>query len=149
MTLYFDMDGTIANLYGVDGWLDYLIAEDATPYLIAEPLINLSLFARYLNQLQRLGINIGIVSWLAKNSNDEYDALVTEAKQEWLRNHLKSVEWDEIHIVKYGTPKQTVVNDIGFLFDDEAPNREKWDERYSYDEKEILETLKSWLDRLR
>lgn len=149
MTLYFDMDGTIANLYGVDGWLDYLIAEDATPYLIAEPLINLSLFARYLNQLQRLGINIGIVSWLAKNSNDEYDALVTEAKQKWLRNHLKSVEWDEIHIVKYGTPKQTVVNDIGFLFDDEAPNREKWDKRYSYDEKEILETLKSWLDRLR
>lgn len=143
------MDGTIANLYGVDGWLDYLIAEDATPYLIAEPLINLSLFARYLNQLQRLGINIGIVSWLAKNSNDEYDALVTEAKQKWLKNHLKSVEWDEIHIVKYGTPKQTVVDDIGFLFDDEKPNREKWDERYSYDEKEILETLKSWLDRLR
>ena len=32
-----DMDGTIASLYSVDGWLDYLIAEDATPYAVAEP----------------------------------------------------------------------------------------------------------------
>lgn len=26
--IYFDMDGTIANLYGVENWLDYLIAND-------------------------------------------------------------------------------------------------------------------------
>ena len=24
--IYFDMDGTIADLYGVDGWLDSLVA---------------------------------------------------------------------------------------------------------------------------
>lgn len=149
MTLYFDMDGTIANLYGVDGWLDDLINYNPRPYKEATPLINLSLFARYLNQLQALGINIGIVSWLSKNSTDEYDEMVTRAKEKWLRQHLKSVHWDEIHIVAYGTPKQTVVNDIGFLFDDEKPNRENWGEKYTYDEKEILETLKSWLDRLR
>jgi hypothetical protein len=31
-TLVFDMDGTIADFYGVTGWLDYLKAEDTTPY---------------------------------------------------------------------------------------------------------------------
>ena len=149
MTLYFDMDGTIANLYGVDGWLDDLINYNPRPYREATPLINLRLFARYLNQLQALGINIGIVSWLSKNSTDEYDEMVTRAKEKWLRQHLKSVHWDEIHIVSYGTPKQTVVNDLGFLFDDEEQNRKNWGEQYTYDEKEILETLKSWLDRLR
>lgn len=149
MTLYFDMDGTIANLYGVENWLDDLINENTRPYAIAKPLINLRVFARYLNELQRLGINIGIVSWLSKNGTDDYNREVTKAKEKWLATHLKSVTWNEIHIVEYGTPKQTVVKDLGFLFDDEKPNRENWGIQYSYDEKEILETLKSWLDRLR
>ena len=39
----FDMDGTIANLYGVENWLEMLMAEDETPYAIAKPLVNLSL----------------------------------------------------------------------------------------------------------
>ena len=29
--IYFDMDGTIADLYAVDGWLDMLRAYDPTP----------------------------------------------------------------------------------------------------------------------
>ena len=32
----FDMDGTIANLYGVHNWLEMLRAEDPTPYALAE-----------------------------------------------------------------------------------------------------------------
>ena len=31
MTIWFDMDGTIADLYGVEGWLEMLIAKDETP----------------------------------------------------------------------------------------------------------------------
>lgn len=31
ITINFDMDGTIADLYGVDNWLEMLIAEDTTP----------------------------------------------------------------------------------------------------------------------
>ena len=30
-TIYFDMDGTLANFYGVENWLDYLENEDTTP----------------------------------------------------------------------------------------------------------------------
>ena len=51
--IYFDMDGTIADLYGVDGWLDMLINEDATPYIKANPLVRLATLARMLNRLQR------------------------------------------------------------------------------------------------
>ena len=36
-TIFFDMDGTIADLYGVENWLDYLIASDVLPYEIAKP----------------------------------------------------------------------------------------------------------------
>lgn len=62
MTIYFDMDGTIANLYGVENWLEKLRACDASPYEEAEPLIDLAQLARLLNKLQRKGYEIGIIS---------------------------------------------------------------------------------------
>lgn len=142
MTIFFDMDGTIANLYGVENWLDYLIAKDETPYREAKPLIRMATLARLLNSIQKNGHKIGIVSWLAKNSTDEYDIKVTNAKLEWLNTHLKSVQFDEIHIVKYGTPKSTFSNNINdILFDDEEPNRKEWKGK-AYDVNNIIEILK-------
>lgn len=141
-TIFFDMDGTIADLYGVENWLDYLINADALPYEIAKPLIRLSAFARVLNRLQKQGYKIGIISWLAKNSDIAYDERVTKAKREWLEKHLASVRFDEIHIVKYGTPKQTFAktkNDI--LFDDEEKNRNDWTGK-AFDVNEIIKILK-------
>ena len=141
--IYFDLDGTIADLYGVDGWLDMLNAYDPTPYEMAKPLIRLSTLARLLNKLQRKGYVIGIVSWLSKEPTPTYDEMVTNAKLEWLENHMPSVEWNEIRIVPYGMPKQKVVdNPFGILFDDEKQNRENWSGT-AYDVDNILEILKS------
>ena len=142
MTIYFDMDGTIADLYGVENWLDYLINSDATPYKVAKPLINLNSLARVLNNKQKKGVKIGVISWLSKNGSDEYNELVTRAKIEWLKKHLKSVNFDEIHIVKYGTPKvQFKKNFADVLFDDECGNRAEWGEN-AFDVNDILEILK-------
>ena len=141
-TIFFDMDGTIADLYGVENWLDYLIASDALPYEIAKPLIRLNALAKILNRLQKQGYKVGVISWLAKNSDTDYDEKVTRAKKEWLKKHLASVNFDEIHIVKYGTPKQTFAkteNDI--LFDDEKKNRNDWTGK-AFDVNEIIEILK-------
>ena len=135
----FDMDGTIANLYAVDGWLECIIARDTKPYVEAEPLVNLSALARVLNRLQREGWEINIISWLAKNSTNDYDARVTEAKIGWLKKHLPSIKWDNIYIVAYGTPKQTLGQ--GILFDDEKPNRDNWN-GVAYDVNDIINTLK-------
>lgn len=143
MRICFDMDGTIANLYGVTNWLEYLISGNEYPYLHAEVMINMNSLARILNRLQRNGIEIGIISWLAKNSNDSYDEKVTVAKKKWLKKHLASVHFDFVEIVSYGTDKNLVCtssNDI--LFDDEAPNREKWNGK-AYDVDNILNILKS------
>lgn len=130
MKIWFDMDGTLANLYAVEGWLDKLRAYDPTPYADAVPLLRLCTLARALNRLSRKGVFIGIVSWLSKTSTPEYDAAVTLAKMEWLKKHLPSVKWDAIKIVPYGTPKSEVA-EIGIhdvLFDDEEDNLMEWDE---------------------
>ena len=140
--IYFDMDGTIANLYGVDTWLDDILARDTRPYDNAKTMVRMSNFARLLNILQAKGTVIGVVSWLAKDSTTDYDERVTNAKRKWLATHLPSVEWNEIHIVEYGTPKHTVVDvPTGILFDDEKPNRDSW-LGMAFDKCQIMEVLR-------
>lgn len=143
--IYFDMDGTIADLYGVEGWLDYLLSGDPFPYANAKPLVNMQRLARRLNRLQSAGCEICVISWLSKTSTAEYDELVTKAKLAWLAKHLASVRFDEIHIVAYGTPKHTLGN--GILFDDEEKNREGWGEG-AYLPEEIFEVLSSLAEKV-
>lgn len=142
--IWFDMDGTIADLYGVEDWLPMLIAEDATPYAIAKPLVRMQTLARRLNELQRKGYKIGVISWLSKTSTKAYDEAVTKAKLEWLNTHLKSVNFDRIDIVAYGTPKWK--GRKGILFDDERRNRDEWDINLAgdaYEPHEIMDVLKA------
>lgn len=141
-TIFFDMDGTIADLYGVENWLDYLIEKNPLPYEIAKPLVRLSTLARYLNKLQKQGYRIGVISWLSKDSNNIYDGLVTYTKIKWLEKHLASVNFNEIHIVDYGTPKEIFSNGNDILFDDEENNRNNWIGT-AYDVDNIIDTLKS------
>ena len=141
-TIFFDIDGTIADLYGVNNWLEYLINNDEYPYKNAKPLINLNSLARILNNLQRHGYRIGIISWLSKGSNNKYDEKVTAAKIKWLNKHLASVKFDEINIVGYGTPKEIFNNNNDILFDDEEKNRNNWTGT-AFDTKNIIEVLKS------
>lgn len=122
--IWFDLDGTIVDLYGTSDWMNKLNTYNPAPYIEAKPLLNMSLFARYLNKLQREGYQINIVSWLSKTSNEEFDNLVTEAKNKWLNKHLASVHFNIIDIIPYGTPKEK--GRSGILFDDELRNRTAW-----------------------
>lgn len=142
MRICFDMDGTIANLYGVDNWLAMLINHDETPYKNATTLVNMNSLARVLNRLQKLGYEIGIISWLAKDSTAEYDERVRNAKIAWLKRHLKSVHFDFIEIVSYGTDKNIVCrNSVDILFDDEENNRNNWN-GIAYNVDNIIEVLR-------
>ena len=142
VTINFDLDGTLANLYGVEGWLPMLEAHDETPYVIAEPLLRLNIFARMINKLQREGYRLGVLSWLSKDNDADYNERVTNAKLEWLARHLPSVVWDRIIIIPYGTPKENYCETpLDILFDDELKNRDNWN-GIAYDVNNIIEILK-------
>lgn len=140
MKINFDMDGTIADLYGVSNWLEDLLHEDVRPYVEARPLVNLQALARVLNRLIRAGYEVNIISWTSRGGSEEYNEAVKQAKIKWLRQHLASVHFSEIIIIPYGTPKELFAD--GILFDDEEHNREAWGEG-AYTEKEIFEILKN------
>jgi predicted dienelactone hydrolase len=142
ITINFDMDGTIADLYANPNWLPMLRAFDPTPYATAKPLLRLNALARKLNKLQKEGYQLAVISWLSKESNPAYDEAVTATKMAWLAEHLPSVKWDRITIVPYGTPKENYCgNPLDILFDDEERNRNNWTGR-AYDVKNILEILR-------
>ena len=126
--LVFDMDGTIADLYGVKNWLEMLRSESDRPYREARPLYDMDSLNWILSLLKEEGWRIAVTSWLSKDSSDDYDEKVRIAKLEW----LKAVQfpYDEIHIVKYGTLKSNCTRNFGgfqVLVDDNKEVRESWD----------------------
>lgn len=139
--IYFDLDGTIADLYGVEGWLDCLCAEKTRPYREAKPLVDMHKLGNLLNTLQKQGWEIGIISWLSKGGSEVYNKRVAATKENWLARHLGTVKFNEVKIAKYGTPKQLLAeHPSGILFDDERANRENWVGE-AYDVHNILEVL--------
>lgn len=125
--IVFDMDGTIADLYGVDDWLPKLRGEDPSPYLEAAPLTDLQELYSVLEKYMLNGIKIIISSWCSKEATEEYNKQVRKAKKAWLKNH--NFPCNEIHIVKYGTPKsKTVKKTLGeqVLIDDDSKVRNEW-----------------------
>ena len=149
VSINFDLDGTICDLYGVEGWLADLIAENTRPYAEAKPMVNMSRLARRLNALQRAGYEIGVSSWLSKNSTEAYKVKVRKAKREWLAEHMPT---DYCHLVQYGTPKARVIAKYAetteaILIDDEAKNREAWNLGRTIDPTtcDLIETLRGLL----
>ena len=141
-TIYFDMDGTLADLYQGD-WLRELQLERATPYERATPLLDMELLTELLNELQKKGYKIGIVSWTAKQASSTYRKETRRVKVEWLKKYI-GIKFDEVHVVKYGTPKSSVAKENGILFDDELQNRGDWVKRgkgFAFDETVILQVL--------
>ena len=125
--IVFDMDGTIADLYGVNGWLDMLNAENPKPYEIAKPIYDMVELAEILNELKEIGYIIAVTAWLAMGSTREYDKQVRLAKLAWLEKY--GFPYDEIHLVKYGTTKANCTRKLGgfqILVDDNEKVRNGW-----------------------
>lgn len=125
--LVFDMDGTIADLYGVDGWLDDLHNENTRPYDDARPLYNMDELTELLHTLKAIGWSICVTTWLAKDATKEYNKAVTKVKKAWLAKYR--FPYDEIHCVKYGTTKANCTRKKGgfqILIDDNKKVRDGW-----------------------
>ena len=127
MMYVFDMDGTIADLYGVKDWLPKLRNYNASPYEDAKPMWDM---ARLAELLKASGAKVVVVTWLSKDSNKEYDMAVRKAKLKWLKEN--GFPYDKFHGVKYGTTKANCVrrylaeNELAVLIDDNAKVRKGW-----------------------
>ena len=126
-TIVFDVDGTIADFYGVANWLEYLMEEDTTPYEVANPLYDMEYLNALLTILKKQGWKIVVTTWLSKGGTTEYNNRTRKAKLDWLEKY--NFPYDEIHLVKYGTTKANCTRKIGgfqILIDDNEQVRKGW-----------------------
>lgn len=125
--IYFDMDGTIADLYNYPNWLQELKNESVLPYKECAALVDMKELKKLLNEIYSLGITIGIISWGAMNGKTSYTKEVKKAKIEWLKKQGLNELITEIHVTKYGTPKHQVRKIADAVLIDDAENvRQKW-----------------------
>lgn len=127
--LVFDMDGTIADFYGVPGWQHYLDdLQDAYPYRHAEPIYDMKLLNSIVDAYRRNGWKIIIISWLSRvKTRPEFHNDIKEAKLEWLAKY--DFIYDEIYFTDYGVNKWEVVSHLEgkkVLIDDSEVVRSTW-----------------------
>lgn len=125
--LVFDMDGTIADLYGVDNWLAMLRNEDTTPYNVCSPLVNMDILSDTLRELKKIGYVVVVTTWTAKGGSPSYNKATAATKKAWLDK--MGFPYDEFHAVKYGTTKLNCTRKLGgfqILFDDCDKVRNGW-----------------------
>lgn len=148
----FDMDGTIADLYSVEGWLESLRQYDPTPYKEAAVMWDAVELNAILKTLIKMGVEIRIITWLSKESDSVYDAAVREAKREWL--YENRIPYTHFHAVKYGATKADSIrkylaeDEEAWLIDDNPKVRQGWHMGETIDptEEDILEILYALLD---
>jgi hypothetical protein len=147
----FDMDGTIANLYGVQGWLEMLREENARPYEVAEPMWNMVELNKVLGELQNQGVEIRVITWLSMNSSEDYKEKTRQAKLQWLEN--QGFPFNNFHGVAYGTTKANAIRkylefgEQAILIDDNAKVRQGWNMGATIDPttENIIDILKALL----
>lgn len=146
--IYFDMDGTIADLYGYEGWLEMLRAEDTTPYEECGCLVDFVELRKVLDEFIAAGVTIGVISWGAMGGSREYCKRTRQAKKAWCDRYFPNM-FSEFHVVKYGTPKHQVRNiRDSILVDDNEDVRNAWSGLTIDATKDIIELLKTLLEEL-
>ena len=152
--IVWDMDGTMADLYGVDGWLEMLRAENPLPYEIAKPMWDMERLVNVLRGLQDFGIEQRIVTWLSMESSEQYKVETRNAKREWLDRF--DFPYDHFHGVQYGATKADSVRkfladgETAILIDDNFKVRKGWHLGETVDptEVDIVDFLETLLESL-
>jgi len=142
--IFFDLDGTVYPLYDQEGWLDKLHASDPSAYAVEDTMVPSEELLDALCDLMGAGYEIGVISWLARNASKEYEQETREVKRAWIKKFLPMAS--EIHIVRYGTPKQGVIRKqpLAILVDDDANVRAAWCHGLTIDPtKNLIKRLRS------
>lgn len=131
-TIYFDMDGTIADLYNVSDWLHKLRTEDSSPYIEAKPIYDNEKLNAVVKVLKIFGYRVGVITWGSKGASDFYNGVVKQAKREWIKQNLPEIR--EFHYQSYGTPKhkatyQNIKINRDILIDDNKEVRDMWEKK--------------------
>lgn len=127
ITIVFDMDGTVADLYGRENWLKEIRNEELD-FSTLKPLVNMDAIEKDIKEKSYSGeIKFVIITWSPMNCSQEYHLKVSRQKQEWVERHMPYIS--EFYCLPYGVPKQDAPirrTEKMYLLDDNSEVIEMW-----------------------
>ena len=128
MKILFDLDGTLADLYGRKDWLDKLRAEKPI-YEELEPLVDMRELNHIAEKLMNVGVEFCVVTWLSMQASETYELITSMEKFRWCKRYIPFIS--EFECQPYGTPKQTNYrNTKCILIDDNAEVRAEFETKH-------------------
>lgn len=106
-TWYFDLDGTLADLYNADCWLEKLENEEPEVFSNLAPLIDEEKFKKWATERLLNGDKIKVITWLPMSASEEYEKICAREKENWVKQHFPFIT--EINCLSYGIPKQHAI----------------------------------------
>ena len=125
--IYFDLDGTVYDLYNVENWLEKLRSEDASVFLEGDFIGDYNRFKTVCEKLVSVGVQFEVITWLPMQASEEYEIECTEVKREWVKKFMPFVT--EFTAQSYGIPKQNAIKKRAktmYLLDDNKEVCEMW-----------------------
>lgn len=132
--IWFDMDGTIAELYKVKDWLKYFELQDRDIYSICLPRNKFQEINETIEALAESGWEVGVITWASRTLDpdepqEDYN-LIYENKLNWLCKYFPAlVLHGHFYCIPYGMDKTEMVHDTGdviYLVDDNKEVRKQW-----------------------
>ena len=97
--IYFDLDGTLYNLYQKPNWLEDLREEKAGVFSDENLLmVDFERFYFSLMELFKNGYQFGVISWLPMQASTEYEEICRKEKIAWIAENLPFVEIGRAHV---------------------------------------------------
>lgn len=141
-TIWFDMDGTIYDLYKVPGWLEMLEGhrwKDA----FGQPdyaRAHIDRINAAIEALKQMGWKVGVLTWAPKGVgwNTRDLERVHTVKWDWLMENVPALTSDDVAFacIPYGESKARFiidmeeVGDVNYLVDDNKEVRRDWREHW-------------------
>lgn len=133
-TIWFDMDGTIYDLYKVADWLPRLRAEDFTVYAEDMPRKHFERINNAIEALVDAGWRVGVITWAGKGYSwdDEQIAEIGLVKHRWLNQYFPALGNGCFACIPYGESKAEYLEQhigrglMNVLVDDNKEVRKEW-----------------------
>lgn len=132
-SIWFDMDGTIADLYKVEGWLTSLREKDWSVYGECAPRHNFQRINAAIEALIENGWRVGVITWASKGIGWSKDLdEIAEVKFNWLCQFFPALADGSFACLPYGYSKAQFLEEmddiyeIAYLVDDNKEVRADW-----------------------
>lgn len=132
-SIWFDMDGTIAELYKVKDWLPALRSNDWSVYDRCLPRAHFERINAAIEALVENGWQVGVITWASKGVEwgEDLEA-IADVKFNWLCQFFPEIADGKFACIPYGYSKAQFLEEMGdgyslaYLVDDNKEVRAEW-----------------------